>query len=81
MSKEGDEMKVAGIIAVGVALVMLAVLLFNGCSDGPDLIGPRTPAAVTAEPGCAPPDAGPDCTCPDGGEVVVLPTCGVICGL
>lgn len=65
MSKESDEMKVAGIITAGVALVMLLVVLFNGCGDGPDLIGPAHPAAHAHDPGCGHelPDAGPDADC------------------
>jgi hypothetical protein len=43
---------------------LLIIALLLSCSDGPDLIGPPAPAAVTSA-GCALPDAGP----PDTAEL------------
>jgi hypothetical protein len=83
MSKEGDEMRIAGIIAAGVALVLLAVLAF-ACDETPDYYPEPRPAAVTSE-GCALPDAGApdalDCTCPDKAGNCAIPACGVFCCL
>jgi hypothetical protein len=57
MSKEGDEMRIAGIIAAGAGLLMLVLLAF-ACGETPDYHPQPRPTAVTE--GCAPPDAGPD---------------------
>jgi hypothetical protein len=64
MSKERDEMKVAGIIVAGVAVVLTLVALTNGCDENPDFITPKPAAHVHAD-GCGHemPDAGPDADC------------------
>lgn len=74
MSKEKDEMKVAGIIAAGVGLVLVLVVLFNGCGDGSDL---RKLDAAPAAPvtGCDLPDAGPEA---QPGECFINPLAGTI---
>lgn len=80
-----DEVKAGMLVALAASLVIGGVLLAS-CDDGPDLIGPPRPVAVTAGPGCAPPppaDAGQpdalDCTCPDKAGNCAIPACGVFC--
>ena len=76
-----DEYKAAGIVGACAGLLLL-LLMCATCDDGRDLIDPPVVTPVTAGSGCSPPpDAGPDCTCPDGGGIVVIPGCGVVCGL
>lgn len=73
MSKEGDEMRVAGIIAAGAGLLMLVLLAF-ACGENPDYHPQPRPVAVTSE-GCALPDAGPEV---QPGECIVNPLAGTI---
>lgn len=78
-------MRTACILLLAIAMALALAFVFNGCADGPDLYRRADAAVVALTAGCESPppaDAGPDpCACPDGGDIVVLPTCGVICGL
>lgn len=76
-------------------VLVVMVLGCDDGHDLIDLSKKAAPAYVV--PGCEPLDANrthgesdlrhdagapdADCSCPDGGDIVVLPGCGVICGL
>jgi hypothetical protein len=63
--------------------LLMVIVLFSACGDGPDLVGPPKPSAAVVGTGCAVPDAGApdalDCTCPDRHGNCALPACGVFC--